>query len=87
MLTLLIINGLLSLFLGFVVYWQNKTIGKQQRYVDSLIQKHELRQAELVDRIMYLSGKTWVLPPRETQTDDGEIDEETKLALEGWKEI
>lgn len=45
-------------------------------------------RAELLDRIMHMKGFTWTTPPRPAEEkDDGEPDEETKLLLEGWRQV
>lgn len=45
------------------------------------------RETDLVDRLMHISGNTWVLPPREAPKEDEEPDEDFKRYLEGWREV
>ena len=87
MTALLILNLILSLFL-LGLY------GAYYGFLKNLTRNHgreaaafRQRESELIDRLMHVTGNTWVLPPRENLTDEEvEITEETHPELFGWKE-
>lgn len=79
------ITLLLSLFYNYSVLGLLKKVEEKRRRDWDFARQNE---KELLDRLMYATGKTWVLPPKENLKEGEElIDEELQKQLEGWREV
>lgn len=49
--------------------------------------KYAQREAELLDRLMHVTGHTWTPPPRVVDEVEPEEDEELQQHREGWVQV
>ena len=83
-LTLVLSVGLLlSLFYSYSLFNLLKSVEHKRRRDWDFARQTE---RELLDRIMHMEGKTWTPPPVVIK-EEQELDEETKMMLEGWREV
>lgn len=87
MLLALVLSLTLNLLLGGLTLFYFKSLEKKDRRNERERLAHVAVEREFLDRIMHLSGKTWVVPPRELPKEEEELlDEETQMMLAGWRD-
>lgn len=86
MLTALILSLGLNLLLGSITLFSHKALERKNREQIRERQSHAATTKDLLDRLMHSEGRTWTPPPVSVPTEEV-IDEETKLMMEGWKEV
>ena len=82
-----LILAALSLFYVLSVFAFVRVIREQNNQLKRDRASHKQTVTELIDRLMHKEGVTWTPPPKVVREDDDEIDEDTKRAIEGWKEV
>jgi hypothetical protein len=86
--TLVLILSLgLSLFSTGLMWRQHNHLKTLKRMNERELSLLRGERQNLLDRLMHVTGHTWELPPRPADDKEAEIDEKTKLALQGWKEV
>jgi hypothetical protein len=86
--TLVLILSLgLSLFSTGLMWRQHNHLKTLKRMNERELSLLRGERTELLNKLMHVTGHTWELPPRPVDDKEIEIDEETKLALQGWKEV
>lgn len=82
----LILSLVLNVILAGLSLFQLKALEKKDRKQERERSAAVLVQTNLIDRLMHKEGVTWTPAPRPVQ-DEILIDDETKAALEGWREV
>lgn len=81
----LLLSLSLNLALTGLTLFSLKLLSKKERALERKDAAHKQTVQELLDRLMHVTGKPWVPTPRETKAAvEGELDEDTQLALQGW---